>query len=259
MIARRFVLALLVALPAAVPAQPVQPGVPLETLDETVEADVVAALQARELVTSDDVPSETAVRAALIDFQAASGLAPTGWVDRETLDALGLADVNPGPTPTDVPGEASFHRHEAERLARAAEDLRRQAEFAGTSPARDRLLAGARRSAEVARIHRASAGDEALPSVPPGPVGAAEPPPAVLEDELTRDEVTAVQLALAARGLFAPPPTGVLDSPTVEALAAWQRLQGREATGALDVQTFGELVRIDAAGAPQPVPTPALP
>lgn len=163
-------------------------GRPSETLEPDARWTVEQALADKGLLSEVPLPGE--LRQALIQFQGIEELAPTGWVDRDTVEALGLdparilpiqagagATANPAytemtrqvggepgpasmpPTAVDVgaavvaaPGDPVFLYEEARRLRAAAMELKGKA---------SRLSEGAEVSLEeqadkalyVARVH----------------------------------------------------------------------------------------------------------
>ncbi|WP_373049022.1 hypothetical protein [Vulgatibacter sp.] len=179
-----FVLAAaLVALPVAAAAAP-EIGVPVPMAGEILTDRVVTQLQARRLLPADAAADEEAIRRSLVDLQQAKGLAPTGWIDRDTLDALGLQavggrglDTDDDDEGIDLPGTPGFQQHEAARLAAAAATLERQAQRIAAPRARELLQDQAAKAREVARLYRAQA-QIATPTapVPAQPRGKPAPP-----------------------------------------------------------------------------------
>lgn len=163
-------------------------GRPPETLQPVARAMIESALEGKGLLSEVPLPGE--LRLALIEFQELHELAPTGWVDADTVAALGLDPVQvlpieagagakfnegpseliqqvggePGPasmppTAVDVgaavveaPGDPAFHLAEAKRLRAAAMELRGKASRLGEG-AEFPLRKQADKALYVARLH----------------------------------------------------------------------------------------------------------
>lgn len=77
-----------IAREAAPAADPQALGRPVEQLGAGARAQVAEALQQRGLLDTEPLPGE--MRQALIALQTQNDLAPTGWVDEDTVRLLGL-------------------------------------------------------------------------------------------------------------------------------------------------------------------------
>lgn len=224
----RLALLLLIA-PALAAAAPTvaELGLPMEAVPGDLASSTVDRLGVMGRLPGGAVGTGD-VRMALIGLQQDHLLAPTGWLDADTAGVLGVKLGNLAAqeaTAEVLPAEA--HQQEALRLWEAATRLQRLALTAGTPAARTRLLAQAEKARTVAQLHAAAGGGSPV---------AGEAPPVVPEEELTRDQVMAVQAALGV------PATGVMDDATRTALSAYQARRGRAATGALDAESLGELI-----------------
>lgn len=195
-------------------------------------------------------------RAALKDFQAASGIEASGKLDEATLGRMSieLTDSQRGIEPKSGPRRSVF-RVNKEQISEAQRILKSSGKFSGSESGkyskelraaiRDfQTEAGIRRTGSLNRATLEKMGIPLTESQAAIPVNPADLEPSAARGSrgpvfrATKSQITDVQEMLRSKGLYRGEATGKLNPETRAAIKSWQSANDVKATGTLNKETL---------------------